>query len=229
MCLTSRDSICTLCAPLQQALQGKMHLIDHKSQFFYGEIHFPDIHLIPVLPSNSTVVCHYLGNKLYCLAVAMRVISVAFLYRTENIVCLATALPKLCLINVCKSACMQSLVRSWTCWSWTCWSLQTGGTFGCMRAEPKRRVFAYHARTSMICWRSPQKVQEKASCGRRFQFSYQLSTKRIARPHQCAMCFLHQGIKMSKKIRWVRASNSTASRVSTEVPVKRKFPDGLAG
>jgi len=89
-----------------------MHLIDHKSQFFYGEIHFPDIHLIPVLPSNSTVVCHYLGNKLYCLAVAMRVISVAFLYRTENIVCLATALPKLCLINVCKSACMQSFVRS---------------------------------------------------------------------------------------------------------------------
>lgn len=66
------------------SIQEEMQLIGHRSQFFYGEVHAPYIHLSPFLPSGSTV-RHYLGNKLYCPAVAMRVISVACVCMTENI------------------------------------------------------------------------------------------------------------------------------------------------
>lgn len=50
--------------------------------------HPPDFRL----PSGSTVVRHYPGNKLYCLAVAMRVISAACVYMTETLF----ALQQLC-------------------------------------------------------------------------------------------------------------------------------------
>ena len=51
---------------------GSMQLISHKSQLFYSQHHSPDLHLVPALPSHSTIVCHSLSNRVYCLAVALR-------------------------------------------------------------------------------------------------------------------------------------------------------------
>ena len=94
------------------SIQEEMQLIGHRSQFFYGEVHSPDIHPSPFLPSGSTVVRHYLGNKLYCPAVAMRVISVACVCMTENICLPCNSSSKIVFDHVCISACMQSFVRS---------------------------------------------------------------------------------------------------------------------
>lgn len=101
-------SVCTTAASIQEEMQ----LISHRSQFFYGEVHSPDIHPSSFLPSGSTVVRHYLGNKLYCPAVAMRVISVACGCMTEHICLPCNSSSKIVFDHVCISACMQSFVRS---------------------------------------------------------------------------------------------------------------------